>query len=229
MPDTVIPGAALEAERDPVAELPRRQRETRAPRIYVRRSARSIEIDPKRHPQRPAFGVERILRTLDRRLDSIARQGDGNTRAALLESLASRARREQQEGALCTEQIGHRHRAQLRAVEAIGRERDGHAQDRAPDVVLAEHHPERLRLAEQPQLRPFERDAIPSDPEEARDAPEVRAGELRKVRAAVAIDEVEDVVPSRLRPRAERRPRHRRDRRERGLQTTVRSPSPRAS
>ena len=54
----------------------------------------------------------------------------------------------------------------------------------------------------------------------------MRADEsMRQVRAPVAIEEVEDVVPRRLRARAERRPRHRRDRRERRLQPAVRCPS----
>jgi hypothetical protein len=122
---------------------------------------------------------------------------------------------------LRAEQVGHAHRAQLRAVEAVGRKRDRHAQHGAPDAVLAEDGPERLRLAQQPNLGAMTRDQIATELEEAIDLADVRRRENGQVGAAVAIEEVEDVVPSGMDAGAERRPRNRRDRRIGRLQPPV--------
>ena len=147
--------------------------------------------------------------------------GHGDPDAALLETLAGRARREEQEGPLRAEQIGDGHGAQLCAVEAIGRKRDRNAEDRAPDPVLAEHGPERLGLAQQAQLGPPAGYPVASQPEEPLDAAEVRGRQQGQVGAPVAVEEVEDVVSPRLGAGAERRPCDRRDRRERGPQSSI--------
>ena len=67
------------------------------------------------------------------------------------------------------------------------------------------------------------------EPEEPLDAAEVRRRQHGQVGAPVAVEEVEDVVPPRLRAGAERRPRHGRHRRERRPQSPVAARRPRAS
>ena len=105
-----MPGAAVKRQRHPVAQLPGvERRAVRRRHSTSPGAARSIERDPQRHAQRRIAGDERVLRALDRRVDAIARRAStGDAHAAFLESLARRARREQQERALRAEQIGHR-------------------------------------------------------------------------------------------------------------------------
>ena len=88
-------------------------------------------------------------------------------------------------------------------------------------AVLAEHDPERLRLAQQAQLGPLARDPVAPQREEPLDAAEVRRRQHGQVGPPIAVEEIEDVVPARLRAGAERRPRHRRHRRKRGLQAPI--------
>jgi hypothetical protein len=87
--------------------------------------------------------------------------------------------------------------------------------------VLAENRPERLRLPQQADLRPMSRDQIAAHLEKLFDFADVRRRQHWQVRAPIAIEEVEDVVPRRVHAGAERRPRHRRNRRIRRLQAPV--------
>ncbi len=184
-----------EPQGDPVAQPSRRKRDPRAAGRNLNLLSGSVEHDAKLHLERPCVGSEGIFRTLDSRVDAVTLDGHGDSNAALLEPLASRSRREQHEGPLCPEQVGDRHRAQLRAVEAIRRKRDGNAEDRAPDTVLAEDGPERPGLAQQAQFGPPAGYAVGPQPEVPLDATDVRRRQKRQVRSAVAVQEVEDVVP----------------------------------
>ena len=111
--------------------------------------------------------TKRVLRALDRRLDAIARRASPATRMppSLKRSPAGRVVNSRNVPCVPS-RSGTRHRAQLGAVEPIRRKRDRHAQDRAPDAVLAEDRPERLRLAQQPQLGLLERNPVASELEE---------------------------------------------------------------
>ena len=166
-------------------------------------------------------GDEAVLRPGDHAVHAIAPHGDRHADAALLEGVAGRAGGEEQERALRAEQVGHAHRAQLGAVEAIRREGDRHPQDGAPDPPPAEQRPERRRAPQVGELGAVARDQVLADPEEALDLADAGRGQPRQVGAAIAIEEVEDVVAGRVRAGAERRPRHRRQRRVGGLQPPV--------
>ena len=75
---------------------------------------------------------------------------------------------------------GHAHRAQLGSVEAVRRKRHRHPQDRAPDAVLAQDRPERLRFSQVAKLGTLTRNQVAADPEErvrpCRHAPTTRRG-----------------------------------------------------
>ena len=155
MPDVLMPGRGAKRERDPAAHPARLQRHARA--VQRRRGPASPRDRGARAaaPRAAACSSnERIVWSLDRRLDADRRRSStGIRRPPSLNVRVGAPSRVERERALRPAQVGHRHRAQLRAVEPIGRKRDRHAQDRAPDAVLAEHGPERLRLSEQPELR----------------------------------------------------------------------------
>jgi hypothetical protein len=119
---------------------------------------------------------------------------------------------EQEEGPLGAEEVGHAHGRELGAVELVRREGDRHPQHGAPDPVLAEQCPERLRLAQQPKLRLGQRDAELAELQEPVDGADPGRGEPRQVGPQVAVEEVEDGVLGRRRTGRERRPGDRRDR-----------------
>ena len=158
-----MPGAAgnvsvTQSLRRPGAEI-----ERVAVQIDMRLPPLAVERDAQRNLQRRRALEEHVLGSAHGRLDAISVERNRHAQAALLETLARGTRREQEECALGAEQIGHAHRAQLGAVEPIRRKRDRHAQHRAPDAVLAENRPERLRLPQQPQLRLVQRNAVAAE------------------------------------------------------------------
>src|SRR5206468_4504402 len=117
---------------------------------------------------------EYVLRALDAGFDPIALERHRHANAAFLEPAAGGAGREEQKRSLTAEEVRRRHRAQFRAVEIVGRERDGHAEDRAPDAMLPQDGPERLRAPQQPQRRPSKREPVAAKLEEPRDLPDPR-------------------------------------------------------
>ena len=145
-----------EPQRDPVAQVSRRQRYARAAGVDLHLLPGPIEHDAAAVTlsgrASAANGFSGPSTAVSMRSCWMV---TGDPDSPLLEVLDGRTRREQEEGPLRAEQVGHGHGAQLRAVEPIRWKRDRHAQDRAPDAVLAEHDPERLRLAQQAQLGPL--------------------------------------------------------------------------
>ena len=132
MPDDVDARRRPKPQRDPVAQLSSRQRRRcRAAGIDVHLSVATIECEPQRHasaaasPSRTGSPGPRLSSRCDRR-----RAATATRMPPSLKRSPDWTRREQQERALRAEQVGHAHRAQLRAVEAIRRKRDRHAQDR---------------------------------------------------------------------------------------------------
>ncbi len=210
-----------ELECHPVAQLARRQDDRGVADRHGHARGGAIEGGLNRQDQRRRVLEERVLRALERGGHPVAGQRDVDAHAAFLELLGRRARGVEQEGALRAEQIGHAHRAQLGAVEVVRRKRDGDAQHGAPDAVLAENRPERLGPPQQSQLRFLQRNAVPAKLQEALHLADAGGREHRQVGAAIAIEEVEDVVTRRVGPGAERRPRHRRQRWKRRLQAAI--------
>jgi hypothetical protein len=221
MPVTLMPGAArnvsvtqsLSSPGVSVTPVPSRSTRT------LRRLRSSVARRGTRSGGEPSTNMFSGPSTLETTASPSRR--DRHADAALLEAPGFPPRGVEQERALRAEQVGHAHRAQLRAIEPVGWKRDGHAEHGAPDLVLAENCPERLGSPEELQLRLVERDAVPSQPEEPLHAPDARGREQREVGAPIAVEEVEDVVARRVRAGAERRPCHRRHGGERGPQPLV--------
>ena len=233
MPVTLMPGAARKRQRRPSRSACRARAsivvpfevDARTLRRAVERRCRSGICQRRRSRRRTC---SRAPRSSSRSRSPSER--DRNAHAAFLEALARRPRREQQERALRAEQVGHAHRAQLGAVEPIRRKRDRHAQHRAPDAVLAENRPERLRLPKQAQLRLVRAECGSGRAsKKPLDRSDARRREQRQVGPPIAIEEIEDVVARRMRAGAERRPGDRRDRRERRPQPPVAARLARAS
>jgi hypothetical protein len=190
---------------------------------HVRLPVVPVETHGQGQRERRRALEERVLRSLERRLDTIAFERDMTPQAAFLKCVTGGSRREEQERALSAEKIRHAHRAQLGAIETVGRKRDRDSENRAPDPMLPENRPERFGLAQQAELGRPQRNAVASDPQHLVDFSDACRGQEWEVGAPIAIEEIEDVVAGRMRAGAERRPGHRRDRGIRSLQPRVTS------
>ena len=231
MPCTLIPGAALKVSFTQSDSAPGTSSWTSSSPVEAdpRLTGGAVQLDRHRHRQRRVALPEHVLGALDAGLEPgrgdaalpTAAAVEDDALPALLELGVRGPGGEEQEGALGAQQVGDAHRRQLGAVEAVGREGDRHPQHRAPDPVLAEDRPERRRLAQQAQDRLLQRDAPAADLEEAVDAADLRRRQHRQVGLPVAVEEVEDVVLGRVDAGRERRPGHRRHRREGGAQAVV--------
>jgi hypothetical protein len=88
MPETEMPGAALNRRVTQSLNFPAVSVTLSATCIDIHLSFRTVQGEPQRHVQRPAISRERVLRPFHRRLDAIAVEGHGDSRAALGEALA---------------------------------------------------------------------------------------------------------------------------------------------
>ena len=115
-------------------------------------------------------------------------------------------------------QVRRTHGGKHAAIELLRRKGDGHAQDGGGDLPLPEDLPEGLALAPHFHDRAAQRNAILAQLQNLRRLADARGRQVRHVRTQAAIQEIEHGVAGRVDPGGEGRPRHRRERRERGAQ-----------
>ena len=187
----------------------------------VHAAARAIDPDAQRRGHGGRALAKHVLGPGNRELELVAAGGHGHPKPAFGELFSGRARREQQERPLRAQQVRHAHRAQLRAVEAIGRKGHRHPQHRAPDPVVAENAPERARFPKQPHVRFSSGNAVAADVKEPIDRADSHGGQPRQIGARIRLDEIENAVAAGIAPGAERRPRHRRYRRKRRAEPPI--------
>ena len=202
-------GHSRKRQRDPRTQFALRHGYARGADRDIGRAAVIPGDDVQGEGERGLAVEQRVRGAGERAVHGSALAGHRQTDAALLEAPGGRACRGQQERALRAEQVGHAHRAELGAIELVRRKCDGHPQDGAPDAVLAEDGPERLRPSQQPEVGTAQRQPEAAELQDARHRPDHGGRQLRQVGAAVAVEEVEDVVARRVRAGAERRPGHR--------------------
>ncbi len=147
------PGRRAEGEVDPVAQAAGHELDLDVPDAHPRPLPLGVGADLEGQGHRGAALEEGVLRPLDPARVAVAVLLQREAGPALLEALPRLPRGEEEEGPLRAEQVGRAHGGELRPVELVGREGDGHAQDGAPGVVLPEEAPEGLRAAGQPDAR----------------------------------------------------------------------------
>ncbi len=196
----------VKLELHPVTEHMRRELELELADRQMRLVVVRVALDTQRNLERRAVLEERVLRPLQRGLDNAVSVLELDSDTAFLNLFIGLACREQQERALGAEQVGHAHRRQLGAVELVRREGDRHPQHRAPDVVIAEDAPERLGFSQLPDIGLLGGNPVLADVERPLDAADMRRREQRQIRAPVAVQKIENVMPRRVGARCERRP-----------------------
>src|SRR4030095_288505 len=147
-----------------MGQLSNRELHPRAIDICVDMSALPGQDETERNGQWWRAIEKHVLGTLDFRFHAVAIDSNMNANATFLESLAGGTRGVEEKCALRAQQVRRAHRAQLRAVKPIRRKRDRHPQHGAPNAMLAENGPERLRTARQAQLRFVALNQVSSNP-----------------------------------------------------------------
>lgn len=167
------------------------------PEVGFPTAARSRRAgEPRRHPIRCA---------VDRHAQSARHVGSG-----------IRIGREDCECPLRPTQVGCAHRRQRKPKEWLWRVGDRNTKDRTENTVLTQKSPERLTLVEHADARTELSEPLP--PGTVAGCRGLHRRELREIGSQVEIQEVEDLVLAGIHAGLKRRPRHRRDRRQRRLQ-----------
>ena len=174
--------------------------------------------DGERRLQDAALVEVRVIRPDEMGADRVAVAFDAMHLAADPFRLARRPRGVVGEHPLRAAQVGDAHRRQQHAAELLRREGDRHADDAAEDAVVAQVVPERPALAEQPHVGLTQGDAVLAQAEGPPGRADLHRTELGLIGLEVRREEIVDVVLAGIRPGLEGRPRHRRDRRQRGQQ-----------
>ncbi len=216
--------AGLEDELDPRRVAAERQLE-RLAAVDLDVQAALVGRDLQRHRERHAAARAQhpVVGTHDARADAIALAAQDRLLAAGVHGVALGvlARAEERERALAAAQVRDAHPREQEAAELHRREGDRNALDHAPDVLVAEQLPERLRLLEQLDARAPERHDVTADVGDALGRADVGGRQHRPVGAGVARQEVEDAVAAGVHSRREGRPRDGALRRIRGAEVLV--------
>ncbi len=222
-PADLHPGDDLEVELDPIAELAGLEVELGAVDVDHGAARFPVDIDGERQLHGRVALEEGVLGAPDGGFVAVVRTVAAQVDAdpALLEGLFLGTGGEEHEAALGAEEIGDAHGAELRAVELVGRKGDGHPDDGAPDIVLAEDRPPRFGFAQQTDFGFLQRDPELADLEELLHRTDIGRAQPRKIGPRVTVEEVEDVVPTRVGSGTEGGPRHRGDRRKGGAELAV--------
>ena len=162
--------------------------------------------------------AERVFRADELGPNRVAVADDAMNFAAGLFPLALRPGRVVGEHPLRAAEVRNAHRRQQDAAQLLRWEGNGDANDAAENAVFTQDVPEGFALTEQPHVCLAEGNLVFPKAEHAPGRPDLHRAELRLVGVKVRREEVIDVVLARVDAGLERRPGHRRDRRQRGAE-----------